>query len=419
MRLASSICALLFCICSQPLPCSATVIAQDDARLVRVVALARHGVRAPTQDASTLSLWSTRPWPQWPVKRAHLTSRGAEQISFMWAHLGRTWSMLGLWGAEDGAMPQPGSVFVHADTDQRTRGTAEALLRGLGCTPDYAVTARQRDPLFHPVKAGDTNFDATQVMTALREALPSLRADMRAPLARLDAIAGPLAPAMCRRHGLAPGCRLTDLPDAVYLSSDGRNIRLEGALGIASDMAEIFLLEYAQWPGQNAGWGQVDEKTLQCLLPLHSTVFDLINRIWTLAQARGTALVREMTAALAGQHPDARVNAASLTVFVGHDTNLATAGRLLGLHWQAEGYPVDDIPPGSVLLLELWEQAGCHTVRPRFVALPLKMLHAPLSSLEARSHLTVVTAGKDMELKEFFSLTHQCCGRDIFSLKGE
>ncbi|MDO5483597.1 MAG: histidine-type phosphatase [Desulfovibrionaceae bacterium] len=400
MRRVLTVCCLFWsvCLCFPAFAASA----EGDARLVRVVALARHGVRAPTQDAATLALWSSRTWPVWPVKRAHLTPRGAELVSRMWAHLGRLWGVPGVWGVE-GAQPAPGAVFVRADTDQRTRGTARALLQGLGCSQGYAVSTRQRDTLFHPVKGGQYRFDAAQVSAAIagNGALTALRAELTGPLKLMESIAGPLGPELCRQYGRAPGCGLADLPDTVSLSEQGHSVGLQGGLAIASDMAEIFLLEYGQWPDRNAGWGQVDARVLQELLPLHSRVFDLVNRAGPVAWARGSALLAEMAAALAGNHHDPRCNAAVLTVFVGHDTNIASVGGLLGLQWQSEGFAPNEVPPGSVLLLEVWQKRRQREIRPRFFSLPLDMLHAADLPAAALSALEPVAAGKSLGLEAF------------------
>jgi len=163
----------------------------------------------------------------------------------------------------------------------------------------------------------------------------------------------------------------------VSVSPEGRSVALVGGLGIASSLAEIFLLEYGQWPGSDAGWGQVDGKTLSQVLPVHSRVFDVVNRTPLVAWARGSSLLTEMTAALTGAHYDQRLNAASLVVFVGHDTNIANLGGLLGVNWQAESYPPNDIPPAGVLFLELWGRGDKREVRVRFYAQPLEALHAP------------------------------------------
>ncbi|WP_304473462.1 histidine-type phosphatase [uncultured Desulfovibrio sp.] len=365
---------------------------EDDARLLKIVALSRHGVRSPTQDAKTLSLWSERIWPQWPVERGRLTARGARLVSAMWADLRGVLLNYGL--LPDAVCPPPGAVFVRADIDQRTRATAQALLEGLapGCTQGYAVADAEPDPLFHPVKAGLYAFDpadaAKSILSMTDGGLDRLQEDFAGPLALIDQLSAPPAPALCSRFGLPPQCRLSDIPNSVSVSPDGRTVGLAGGLGIASSMAEIFLLEYGQWPGSPAGWGQVDGVTLKQALPVHSRIFDVVNRAPLVAWARGSALLTEMSAALTGTHYDQRLNAASLVVFVGHDTNISNLGALLGVNWQARGYPLNDIPPAGVLLLELWGRGDRREVRVRFYAQPPEALHAPFA--EEKSALCAV-----------------------------
>ena len=360
---------------------AAGAVADGDARLLKIVALSRHGVRSPTQDVKTLSAWSARLWPHWPVERGHLTPRGARLVTAMWADLRGVLLNHGL--LPDALCPPPGAVFVRADTDQRTRATARALLDGLGpdCAQGYAVAEARPDPLFHPVKAGLYAFDpaatATDVLNTTGGGLEQLQEDFAGPLALIDQLSAPPSPELCSRFGLSPQCRLSDLPNAVSVSPEGRSVGLAGGLGIASSLAEIFLLEYGQWPGSDAGWGQVDGKTLSQVLPVHSRVFDVVNRTPLVAWARGSSLLTEMAAALTGMHYDQRLNAASLVVFVGHDTNIANVGGLLGVNWQAEGYPPNDIPPAGVLFLELWGRGDKREVRVRFYAQPLEALHAP------------------------------------------
>ena len=111
----------------------------EPTRLLKIVALTRHGVRAPTQKAKTLALWSTRAWPQWPVPQGWLTPRGGQLVTAMWEDLRGELLRLGI--LPEGVCPPPGRIFVRADVDQRTRATARALLDGLapGCNRGYAV----------------------------------------------------------------------------------------------------------------------------------------------------------------------------------------------------------------------------------------------------------------------------------------
>ena len=66
--------------------------------------------------------------------------------------------------------------------------------------------------------------------------------------------------------GSTRGCALADIPDTVGFSRG--DVKLGGRLAMASSLAEIFLLEYGQWPERNAGWGEVDAEALKTMLPL-------------------------------------------------------------------------------------------------------------------------------------------------------
>lgn len=384
MRLIRLFLFLLIGCAVTGVPANCALAGSEDgtARLLKIVALSRHGVRSPTQDMKTLSLWSSRPWPQWPVRPGHLTARGSRLITAMWTELRGTFMTLGL--LPDAACPPRGAIFVRADTDQRTRATARALLEGLapGCGTGYAVADARPDPLFHPVKTGLCAFDpaaaASNILSMTPGGLERLQEDYDAPLALIDRLAAPPAPELCAFFALPPQCRISDLPTSISVSPKGKSVRLSGCLGIASSLAEIFLLEYAQWPGKPAAWGQADGRILRRVLPLHSRVFDVINRAPLVARARGSSLLQEMAAALEGSHYDPRLNAAHLVIFVGHDTNIANIGALLGVHWQAEGWPPDGIPPGSALFLELWGLGERREVRARFYAQTPTALHTRL-----------------------------------------
>lgn len=352
--------------------------------LLKIVVLSRHGVRAPTQSERVLSMWSEKPWPAWPVARGELTPRGARLITAMWADLKER--MIGQGVLPEEGCPNQAAVYVRADTDERTRATARAMLAGLApkCNLGFAVSSHAIDPLFHPVRAGLYRYEAipaaTNVLKMTNGGLGRLQEEVSGSLALIGQISGPPSPTLCSRFALMPKCQLEDLPTAISISPDGSNIRIVGGLGVASSLAEIFLLEYGEWPGVPAGWGGVDARILSEIMPLHSRVFDVVNRAPLVAWANGSSLLVEMTAALFGRHHDPRVNEARLVLFVGHDTNVANVGGLLNFYWQARGYPPNGIPPGGALFLELWRRDGKKEVAARFYSQPPKSLHEPFSS---------------------------------------
>lgn len=356
------------------------VNAKDGHKLLKAVVLSRHGVRAPTQEAKILNAWSRKPWPAWPVERGELTERGGLLVEKMWENMRVYFSREDLLPAE--SCPTQNAVYVRADVDERTMATARAILNGIAanCGLGFAVMRDEKvDPLFHPLKAGLYNFNpievATQVLAMTRGGLSSVQDRLANKIALLSEILGPPEQELCARFAMTRNCTLGDLPNAISVSPNGEDIRLVGSLSIASSVAEIFLLEYAQWPGELAGWGRVTENILEEVLPVHATIFDIVNRAPIVAWAKGSSLLTEMIAALNGTHQDKRCNEAKLVVFVGHDTNIANIGSLLDLNWQGEGYPENGIPPASALVMELWEKNGAKEVVLRFFTQTPKTLH--------------------------------------------
>lgn len=346
--------------------------------LLKVVALSRHGVRSPTEHRKELREWTEHVWPAWSVKRGELTPRGADLITALWEQERKVLAGSGLLPSR--GCPEQGAVFVYADRDQRTRATARALLHGLapecGLLPAVADKAGP-DPLFHPVDGGQCRIDETAAARQLRRAMrgspDAVIRDEEKGLVRLGEIAGPLPAERCERAGLPHDCTAMDIPTRLAIDADGA--RLEGGLSTASRLAEIFFLEYAQWPDRNAGWGEVDAETLREIMPVHARVFDILHKTPALAVG-GSALLSAMTQALTSTHAEAGINQARLVVFVGHDTNIANVAGLLGLDWKLDTYAQGQIPPGSALVFTLWRKAdGSQAVRAHFRGQSVRTLH--------------------------------------------
>ncbi len=370
---------LLFFLCFSP---DVIIHAQDDGegKLLKIVALSRHGVRAPTQSHKVLHSWSQKPWPVWPVKKGDLTQRGASLVTAMWKNFHSILAEKGI--IPENTCPKPDSIYIRADSDERTRATAYAMIQGLGpgCSLSYAVLNEKIDPLFHPVKAGLFHFSpaqtATDIMTETHGGLGALQERFSRQLDLMESITGSPSPQVCARFSFSADCSLSDLPNAISVSSDGTDVKLVGAMSIASDIAEIFLLEYGEWPGEAAGWGMVNNRILKELLPIHTTIFDVVNRTPQIAWARGGFLLSEMTQALQGKHSDQKVNDAKLVIFVGHDTNIANIGGLLGLNWKMEEYPENGIPPASVLWFELWSKGNKREVKINYYTQSMEALNS-------------------------------------------
>lgn len=386
----STIATCLVCIVFCGLfPSGGAASPSGQARLLKVVALSHLGPHVPriphvSVQNENLPRWSEKPWPRWPAPAGSLTPRGARLITAMWEDLRAHFFNLGLLPEEH--CPSPFRVFARADATLTAQDTARAILDGLfpACGLPCAVSSRRPDPLFEPVRAGLDRFDPAQVAGGIMRAaggnMDTLRDSHNAALTRIGQALGPLPTRYCTRFNLPPDCALTSVPGMVSVAADGSDVSIGGGLEAGVIAAENFLQEYIQWPDSPAGWGRMDAPALREALALHSTVLNVVNRTPRVAQAKGGSLLAEMAATLAGEHTDPRCNAASLVIFVGNDNHLTNVGALLGLFWRISGYPDNSVPPGAVLLLELWEQDGLREVRANLFAQTLETLHADFAS---------------------------------------
>lgn len=388
-------------------------------RLEKVVVVSRHGVRAPTQSREKLEEWSSRKWPQWPVSRSHLTPRGSWLVTMQWSRMGewlRQKSLL------SGACPSQDDFYVYADTDQRTRHTAMAMLEGIApqCGIEFMYAREKKDPLFHPVKEHVCALDEQSVRRDVRlesGGLESLARELAPGVRLASEVAGPEGMKLCGRYQLANPCFISDIPSKLVVDP-AKGAEIEGGLDIAGSLAEIWLLEYAQWPDRQPAWDLGGPDLLETVLPVHMKVFNAVNRAEAVARSQGSMLAARVIDALEGVGEE-KAARARFVAFVGHDTNLSNLGGLMGLSWDQPGYVVNQTPPGGALMFTLWRMpGGGKRLGMQYVSLSLEGLRSQTPE-EAREHLLVTPVtwdyclaarGDDPEEKS----AHEAPGEDSF-----
>jgi 4-phytase / acid phosphatase len=404
--------------------------AASENELKLVVALFRHGVRAPLAEFTPekADLYSGQHWPSlkdWDVPEGKtwgdLTKRGQVLATALGSYYAQ-------WYTKNG-WPGGFKVYLWADTDQRTIDTAKALDNGFqqGGIPQKNITVKSLptpsptppvDPLFHPFKAGCGTPDPKtlgQTVTDIKKGgqlwAQKLEASFKELYRVLECTAPPCVP-------------LEKLVDVIGTCPDGKNfprtcespITWKGTLkGVAtasatatatptptppgkfpyaSSASEAFLLEYANNMAPNlVGWGGVDAaKNLPSLMQLHETYFDLTERDPYLAKIQGSNLIREIRDLIrrtAEAVEPIEVNclradkASQFIGLVGHDTNIAGVGKLLQLSWKFDdahlppgehlpsdtsNLPPNDALPAGALVFELRERAGQSFIRIDYVA---------------------------------------------------
>lgn len=361
--------------------------AEERGQLLKEVVLSRHGVRSPMQSAERLAGWSERGWPEWPVKPGMQTERGSSLIFRQWREEAARLASLGVKSEE---------VFICADSEQRTRAAAEAIARAFSPSGDIVPPLSYKAevyPIFHPVRAGLSSIDKgraeSEILKGAGGSLEALRLTLSGELGQLAAIMGPLPSHTLERYKLRAGSTIITVPSSVVFPDGGRSAAISGGLGAASSAAEIFMLEYCQWPEGRAGWGEVNGEVLENIMPVHSLIFNIVQRAPSVALAQAANLTELLAAALLSDGSGLTnipttvktpALAAKLSIFVGHDTNIAGTAQLLGLNWELPGFAPNDVPPGSCLVLSLWQRGGERYVTAEFTGLSLATLHGDASA---------------------------------------
>src|SRR5262249_31648561 len=147
--------------------------------------------------------------------------------------------------------PSADSLFVWADVDSRTLGTAAGILDGLarGCR-GLSVHSLEADvdALFHPVKAKVCAFDREKTEAAILGRIGggfgAVEQASGSDLQVLQGVLGCCKPELCKRFGKPEPCRLQDLgsdlswKDPADPTKGNATFSLGGTLGIASTAAE-------------------------------------------------------------------------------------------------------------------------------------------------------------------------------------
>jgi 4-phytase/acid phosphatase len=371
-------------------------------KLTLVVALFRHGVRAPLKDIDDPkkphagTAWPTK--PQWGVEAwGDLTPHGVALVRA----LGRDY-------AETYKNKWPGGFrsFLWADLEPRTCATADALMAGFK-DGGIAATVDSRDegpdPLFHAFGAHCGKPDPATLSKIATKISDHSESGIKLRFGRQFAqLCGVLACPPVQTPTPTPGppnCEplqsvsdnsahacVTPTPGPVPTPTPcSAPIKWDGQFPYANTASETFLLEYAN--KMEVGWGNVlgpppdGNAKLLSMMRLHEFYFDQMQREEYLAKIEASNLIREIGQTLNGENaPCRRIPPGyQFAALVGHDTNIASVGALLRLSWQfntappgTSGLPDNDPLPAGALLFELWREGNDSFVRIFYAAQGLR-----------------------------------------------
>jgi hypothetical protein len=385
----------------------------SSSQLLSVVVISRHGIRSPTDTQAKINLFTQQPqgFPLWPYPAdtvGNLSTVGEQNAALLGAWYRDFYAAQGILPAK-GSCPTAGTVYVYADTLERTLVTAQGYVNGMFQTealPDCGIQVIQYSPLITAIdpyiqtaRAGIANcaINTTQDLAAFNARIggagnvASLINTYSPQLQMLQTVTQCCQPTACVPSSNT--CTLLDLPTTV--NSGGAVMFAPGSLFDTADtVTEDLELQYAQGMPVTGcsttlgapcvGWGAIPPGELQDLTKLHVlNIADLTCQLPSFAKVSSTNLmwqtVGTMGQTLSGvRNPDMLAPVGStFTLFVAHDDNIsAIAGFLGGVTWKAEGFAPNDPGPAGALVFELRKenQGGDPIVRLYYVIASLDQM---------------------------------------------
>ena len=360
--------------------------AKDDGELIFALILSRHGISTPSP-ARDLTQIAAQPWPVWDTPGGHLTRHGGELMALMGGYYRQRYLRLGLLTGRD--HEDALRLYFRSDSDERTVESARRLGQGLLPGGNPEIHARRRgvtDALFRPNLVPPLRPDYGLAQAAVLGRIGG-RPDevLREHRADYDLLQGIL---LGEGSPIPPGKQsLFAQPAGVGPRLASHIVSLTGPLRLGMAATDVILAEYVDGrPAAEVAWGRASGPTLLRLLQLHSLYEELTQRTFYPAQVQGSNLAshilltleqaaggRRMAGAIGG--PEAR-----LVVVVGHDTNIANLGGLLGLSWAVPGVPLNPTLPGGALVFELRRRGDARCfVRVAYLAQTLEQMRGGVS----------------------------------------
>jgi 4-phytase/acid phosphatase len=387
-------------------------------QLLSVVVISRHGIRSPTDSQATMNLFTHQPegFPLWPYPAdtpGNLSTVGQQNATLLGAWYRDFYAAQGILPAK-GSCPATGTVFVYADTFERTLMTAQGYVNGMfqtetlpGCgiqVAQYSPLITAIDPYIQTARARIANcaINTTQDQAAFYAkiggvnnigALINTYSTQLQTLQAVTQCCQQLSLCATPTNQSPTSCTLLELPTTV--NTTGAVSFTSGSIfGVADTLSEVFELEYGQGMPVTGcsttlgapcvGWGAIPAGELQDLTKLHVlNMVDLTCQLPSYQQVGSTNLmwqtVGTMDQALSGvQNPEILAPVGSkFTLFVAHDENVsAIAGFLGGVTWKAEGFEPNDPGPAGALVFELRKenQSGDLIVRLYYVIASLDQM---------------------------------------------
>lgn len=377
----------------------ATPQAADDTVLKQVIIFGRHGVRSAALPTATISVFASRPYPDFGVPTGYLTPHGYQAEKLLGGYYRDYLLEQGLLTGNDAEDAK--HAYFRANSIQRSNVSAAALAAALlptASVPVHSYPLGTTDPVFDPVGAKIVTVDAARAAAetagvygttgaALATAYGAEFSLIRSVLFDYPPGTEPAPPVPA---GLVDPTALP-IPLTVNTTNVATgNIMNAGGIGTTLYAADPFVMEYTDGlPLTQVAWGQLTPDTLAQQTRIITLDFALqigtpyLNRLQSSNAA--AHILRSMEQAVTGRKvpgafsdPDTR-----LLVINSSDAYVVGVANLLHMHWLLPGYEPDYCPPGGALAFELRQSrsTGEFVVRAYYVSQTFDQLRnlTPLS----------------------------------------
>ncbi|MHA7847489.1 bifunctional glucose-1-phosphatase/inositol phosphatase [Serratia sp. D1N4] len=339
---------LLLCL---PLLFTGSAIAEtQDYQLQQVLVMSRHNLRAPlANNGSVLAQSTPKAWPQWDTPGGLLTTKGGVLEVYMGHYFNA-------WLKQTGVLPQEGcpadgSVYVYANSLQRTVATAQFFSNGAfpGC--DISVHHQDKmgemDPTFNPIITDNSDAFNQQALSAMNAKLASLKLD--ASYEQLAQIIDYKDSAACKTD---KQCDLTAEPSKMS-AVPGKEPGVSGPLKVGNSLVDAFMLQYYEgFPMKNVAWGKiVTPHQWQQLAQLKDGYQDSLFTSTVVAQNVAKPLLTYINSALISER---KAGSPKLTVLVGHDSNIASLLSAMQFKPYQLPHQYEKTPIGGKLVFQRW-----------------------------------------------------------------
>lgn len=320
-------------------------------QLTKVLVLSRHNLRAPL--TSTLARMTPKDWPKWNVELGHLTPKGALLESYMGEYFTA-------WLEKEGLLskpcPEEKSVYIYANTRQRTKATAqafsEAAFKNCNVTVNFKNISKM-DPIFNPVVRNTTE---SFIELAKQEMFDKLaKSDLEDVYLALNDITDLKNSAICKEDGY---CDLSkDKDDIIFEVGSEPNVA--GPFFISNAMVDSFLMSYYEGL-KDIGWGKIENEEHWKLLT--KVVIENQNVRFNL-----TTAAKDLVKPLISYIKENIDRDTKFTLLVGHDSNLSPLLTCMEFRPFVLPEQFEHTPIGGKLVFQKWTDDANDFLKVEFV----------------------------------------------------